>query len=422
MDKVPSELLTEQIIDPKRLFSDWVISRIDFDRCSGPEACQLITLLIQNGLPDETDALLKLQSILDKDINSVSFTDIAWLLQSACTLRVRNPISVDTLVHYVKNKLPSDPEKKLIPSGGIQITNLSVRLLFSKNLITPPLLSSYVQDSLDIYERLYQFMDEDTPEPTVKDCCEILWSLLDDFNAVYLPLIDALLQRCINQFEDLRENDLIILGKALVLRSLRGNMEYDISPILKEIDNFLRRIEKKIHIGILKAAYPFLGNSDIAPKQSLNYILSQEIKALVPILENSLHITESEAQVKAALDGISAGIESMQTLLFGLYYVDFVLPGKVLVEVNGQNHYTTEHLNRIRDGFCTPGEEVLCFKPSQDNDEKVALMKRFRGSDLVKIIAMNAKGYTLITVDTSMLGQKMKQLDYISQLLKQKLA
>ena len=492
-----AERFTSEILEPKQLFLDFLLTNCDFSSASAQDNADLLTVILNYRLRDSTSVIGKIRDRVFSQLDQLSLDTVATLLAKIDQQNVPyGPTAEELLpiaaqIGQISARLASDPSAKehlkqkqasrsrfqylssRIPQSAIPSSvqsssissTLSASMLILRSLYNVAELETNFRvtksQQTTMSDQSTQQLDKnqteslpESPMPSFGSLLSILTALVND----YIPADHA--NKCISQLfeiltasrDKLPQMQLLSLVKCILAWESRTG-SYVYSHHLSELVNspklavpLTRGLREYIpYAAVLKLTKRDLGHlSKYCPAIAK---LGEEESAEAPkpkeeIKEGKTQVNAAEQRVKKILSEVlqvpvSEGRSSPDPLLQALP-TDLLVslpwshpssPQKqVIVEVNGEHHYTSHHIHTVHSVSSCPPRMMhissLSFPPSSPSspvhplvtvthvdidtqtgrgrggqEEEGECLDVFRGSECVRMRALTLKGYTLVTVD-----------------------
>lgn len=381
--------LSEHLLRKRTLFIDWIFKQTDLTPATSLTECFLLIIpILQRGLYDNSGLRSILEARLSKDLPSLQISDLTFLLHLYSASKFQRPFSAVSLAASIRDRLP--PLSSSLPANSRrnysnhlrQISCLHSSALAACSLCVP------------VYDLLSDMSKEDSRTEvdetfSVKTAVEMNYALLFDYDPVFIDCINQLMDIVLRNLEKLQPNDLLVVAKSIVLKSIRlkAMNPQDYTELFSSLDRQLAKYDTqttKISPRLLETTYRYLKHSPISNLKDLtNLSRLLESRPLQSTAINKVK-SRSESIVKMMMIDMSVSILDDNVVMLDMFDVDVVVSPSLILEVNGSHHFCSTKLPDV-------SAFVLDSKSSFD-----CLM----GDDAVKLSVLTAAGIKAVIVDT----------------------
>ena len=384
-----------QVIQNKTLFADWLCLNTNIQGSSIPELNFLLITLYRFGLTDDTSFTEELKAQIAGNLSAINFADYGSLLHELILTDKPNFIPMSTQKEFIKTKLSLN---RVYPQKLKHFfDNPMIRLRFCKNALAQPDISADIDTAVRFYENMLKSSEPESGQcldASLKDILETSLSLVIDFNPGLQDEIDAMIAIVQGRLVELRETDLVLFFRVLVLRRIHCSQDDPQMPreLIKEVDSRLSKYKKEPTLSILQSVAGIVKCSGICSSEDIPY-LSGLVKRLATKepSRGGKPLSASEQLILRLLEANRIKIVASNAKLLNHYSVDLLLDRKVCVEVNGYYHYTSSYIE-------SSSSPTSTISPIHKLNPQTSL-QRYRTPEAAKYLALQRAGYRIVTID-----------------------
>lgn len=388
-----SEKYLEEVLGgQKLLMGDWLCNHTLLNQATPvEEVFNLLVTLVDNKLQDFTSKRAELEGLLNSKLASIKIADLTFMLFTYSKNKDLLPFNSKTLSEMIASVLKRS-----------QIRYSNSRANFSNQIFQlASIRSAASSPGLKVASEVYRLLDrihegDDAHGLTVKHCVELAHCLLQDFSRAHVTVVDSLLALVFSHIDKLQANDVLLVLKLLLLQQVRDPQSALLHERLSSLDEQAKKCKANFNPRLSQSIWKFVGYSGLIDLERIPFIVSKISCNPSP---SRPHASRSEKDIIAALEEAGACIIDKNTNLENSFPVDLLLQGKVVVEVNGRYHYTSECL-------LSPLPVAVADRLNQENlEENQRILDKYRGDDAIKIATLLRKGYLYIGIDTRVSSQ-----------------
>ncbi len=395
MDDAAASFFRSEVIDTKSLFVDWVCNHTNIQGASIPEINFMLTTLYRFGLTDDTPFSQELKAQITNNLISLNFPDYGTLLHELTLTDKPNFIPAEDQKQFINSKLHPD---RIYPQKlKLYFDNPIVRLRFCRHALSQPEIAADLDAAVRFYEALVRSSEQGSNhslDAGLKDILEVALSLVIDYNPLLQPEIDGMIEILKGRLVELRETDLVLFFRLLVLRKVHSSPATGakLDEFMRQVDSSLSRYKKEPSASILMSVAGIVKHSGLCQSKDIPHLTSLINKQpLKPQSRLSQQLSGSEKQVSEVLERNRIKIVANNPTLLNHYTVDMLLERKVCIEVNGYFHYTSPYI----ESTTAPSSKTSAIHPITTP----AHLDRFRTTEAVKYLSLLKNGYRLVTID-----------------------
>ena len=227
LSKIPRSFLLEDYINTNPLFVDWLSKHTKLNSSTTlKEHFLLLVPILQKNLSDKTGLKLTLEAKISKEIFSLSFADLTFLLHLYSNAKLQRPFPACVLSTTIKALLPAPHHPHNNPQASRQHRLPANTRRHTSNAIYHIAhmhsgVAMRCRLCVSVYDLLYDMADSlfgdglcgDGPNVSVKSLVECAFSMLFDSDLDFLDDVDRILEVVFENLESLQVNDVLIMAK-----------------------------------------------------------------------------------------------------------------------------------------------------------------------------------------------------------------